>query len=814
MPDVTRDKGVWAKTCSAARKCINVLRYGDTYRNGNFHVTEEKMRAEKEADLRHVLIDKTSTIEEALPGHLMIILSGMPGVGKKTAVRMLLQKHPEVNAVFCDVEELIDKSVLDRRKEGTVNWYLIRNAEDRLCGDLKGELLQFIRHMQREDRIFLAVNGIVPSSLLELVWNGMAVVILPETFWFSEGEVYRYLKLCRSRLDCREVFRITGGWAGCAAMLVRLERQLGEGWSARELASRYEVRRYIRTQIVAVLTERERKVLTERVPFPRLSEELAVLLWTEWDKETEDSLLVRGAMRFVPGQKCWHVHPALRAGIDRSWDGSVLLRAVEWYEKNGYVQDALECTAQMHDIEAYRDCLARNYDRVSFLAYDKVWEEKDLEMPEFFYLEWMGCCLRQDFARMEELRPKMERMPAEIFLNAAYADSRISAQQWMELLREKTEKGKPVRLYYTIGETVSCLSGIRDLSDLFACGGRKREEYRRLWEERLTPDCRQFYELAQQEYEIQTGVETKNGKEWAKVIRPYDERTPWQIRLVLLYLAYLAEDDFPSGAVLRKYMDGLARSLEKEEAEVCRWNARALHFLAEAKRGEKEKLISWVRETDGEIGNDMGKTCFYMAAEVKVNLYLGNEGRAEELLAVLIPYFAQNASWRWLAESLFQLALVEYEKGREGEAFQLLSRSFEISGPRRYTRMYTGYGAKGAALLKDFQKIADDHRAAYREMPEGGERRLNWIVREAGCRQRAFPDLEKEGRELYRAERLTATEHMVLEYLAEGYSNRKISESMHIKLSTVKSHIYNIYRKLGASTRIQAVRRAREYGIL
>ena len=342
------------------------------------------MRAEKEADLWHVLIDKTSTIEEALPGHLVIVLSGMHGVGKKTAVRMLLQKHPEVNAVFCNAEDLRDKSAPGRRKEGTVNWYLIRNAEDRRCGDLKGELLQFIRHMQREDRIFLAVDGIVPPCLLELVWNGMAAVILPETFWFSEGEVYRYLKLCRSRLDCREVFRITGGWAGCAAMLVRLEQQLGEGWSARELASRYEVRRYIRTQIAAVLTQRERKVLTERVPFPRLSEELAVLLWTEWDKETEDSLLVRGAMRFVPGQKCWHVHPALRAGIDESWDRSVLLRAVEWYEKNGYVQDALECTAQMHDTEEYRDCLVRNYDRISFLTYDKVWEEKDLEMPEFY----------------------------------------------------------------------------------------------------------------------------------------------------------------------------------------------------------------------------------------------------------------------------------------------------------------------------------------------------------------------------------------------------------------------------------------------
>ena len=47
MPDVTRDKGIRVKTCSAARKCINVLRYGDTYRNGNFHVMEEKDEGRK-----------------------------------------------------------------------------------------------------------------------------------------------------------------------------------------------------------------------------------------------------------------------------------------------------------------------------------------------------------------------------------------------------------------------------------------------------------------------------------------------------------------------------------------------------------------------------------------------------------------------------------------------------------------------------------------------------------------------------------------------------------------------------------------------
>ena len=66
--------------------------------------------------LRKVTIDKTSHIEEMLPEHLAVCLSGMPAMGRKTAVRVLLEKHPEVNAVFCSVEEVEDGSAAGRRE--------------------------------------------------------------------------------------------------------------------------------------------------------------------------------------------------------------------------------------------------------------------------------------------------------------------------------------------------------------------------------------------------------------------------------------------------------------------------------------------------------------------------------------------------------------------------------------------------------------------------------------------------------------------------------------------------------------------------
>ena len=75
----------------------------------------------KTMNLRNVIIDKTARIEELLKEHLAVCLSGMPGTGRKTAVRLLLKKHPEVNPVYCSVEEIEAGSALDRRNADSTN---------------------------------------------------------------------------------------------------------------------------------------------------------------------------------------------------------------------------------------------------------------------------------------------------------------------------------------------------------------------------------------------------------------------------------------------------------------------------------------------------------------------------------------------------------------------------------------------------------------------------------------------------------------------------------------------------------------------
>jgi DNA-binding CsgD family transcriptional regulator len=64
------------------------------------------------------------------------------------------------------------------------------------------------------------------------------------------------------------------------------------------------------------------------------------------------------------------------------------------------------------------------------------------------------------------------------------------------------------------------------------------------------------------------------------------------------------------------------------------------------------------------------------------------------------------------------------------------------------------------------------------------------------------------------AEPLSARELEVLRLIEEGLSNQEIAARLTLATSTVKTHINNIYGKLGVQTRIQAIKQAQELHLL
>ena len=71
------------------------------------------------------------------------------------------------------------------------------------------------------------------------------------------------------------------------------------------------------------------------------------------------------------------------------------------------------------------------------------------------------------------------------------------------------------------------------------------------------------------------------------------------------------------------------------------------------------------------------------------------------------------------------------------------------------------------------------------------------------------PNMANEG-----LETLTPREIEIMGYLARGYTNRHIAETLFISIRTVESHRANVLGKLGLRNRVDLVEFARKYGLM
>lgn len=61
---------------------------------------------------------------------------------------------------------------------------------------------------------------------------------------------------------------------------------------------------------------------------------------------------------------------------------------------------------------------------------------------------------------------------------------------------------------------------------------------------------------------------------------------------------------------------------------------------------------------------------------------------------------------------------------------------------------------------------------------------------------------------------ISKREYEVLELIAQGLSNQEIADKLFVSVSTIKTHAANIFAKLDARRRTQAIQRAKELNII
>ena len=239
-----------------------------------------------------------------------------------------------------------------------------------------------------------------------------------------------------------------------------------------------------------------------------------------------------------------------------------------------------------------------------------------------------------------------------------------------------------------------------------------------------------------------------------------------------------------------------AFALLEELSEVpyasMRLGIEALRGLWQAQNGELQPAETWLEANQSalkEHSSPMAEPAALDGARLMLALERVEAGTA--LAAEVSEMARAEGRMRPVIQGLVIQARGLALEGREPEALAALREALALAEPENYFSSFVDEGGGLGGLLA---KLGGHAYAAmlFSAMGAGVER--------SGKREAA--DL------------LSERELEVIRLVAEGLSNQQIAERLVISLPTVKTHVGNIYNKLGVENRAQAVGRARALGLI
>ncbi|XVU30019.1 LuxR C-terminal-related transcriptional regulator [Actinoplanes sp. CA-054009] len=235
--------------------------------------------------------------------------------------------------------------------------------------------------------------------------------------------------------------------------------------------------------------------------------------------------------------------------------------------------------------------------------------------------------------------------------------------------------------------------------------------------------------------------------------------------------------------------------------------ARAAEALSAAPAGPRPpwltEMLALTRDAllaPGRPPAAKGTTAQHAVAEAMAAVAAGDTARARGVVAALgerpgLPLDVRVDGW-------LVTAAAELTDGRRDRARRALHRALALAESERLRRPLL----ETAALVRRF--LREDHDLAVRH---------DWLgvtPRPAPVPAPAAPPPQAAPAAPVMVEPLTAKETEVLGYLAQLFSTEEIARTMYVSVNTVKTHVRGVLRKLAATRRNEAVRRARDLGLL
>jgi LuxR family maltose regulon positive regulatory protein len=180
--------------------------------------------------------------------------------------------------------------------------------------------------------------------------------------------------------------------------------------------------------------------------------------------------------------------------------------------------------------------------------------------------------------------------------------------------------------------------------------------------------------------------------------------------------------------------------------------------------------------------------------------------RALYLMGLALPETEKRGRFNLLIQELLIAAVAHQALGQKDLAQTALHRALDLAEPERFAHIFLD---EGEPLLKILLE-----RYEQTSLPENEHLYLQSILQMAKIGPAPAAAVLPEFPSGLAAEDLSRREIEVLQCLARGASNQEIANQLVLSLNTVKKHVSSILVKLDAENRTQAVRLARQFGLI
>ncbi len=683
----------------------------------------------------------------------------------------------------------------------------------------------------------LAGRGQMPSMLQRLCVSGAAVILGLDFLMFDGEETEQlFLEYGMELLppELRLIQEKLRGWCFGLHMLARQKQEHPEAPMQTLIeGTRAEIRKLLISDVVLTFPEQERQLLYHLSPFERFSEDMARLVTGRTDAPRLMENIVRKSWLLLREGEEYRFVPIVRQALfsemrnfyTQDYIHGLYKRAALYFELRNDIPQAIAWYRQLGDVEKIRELLIRDtFNRPSDgdyvdlrEGYAMLDEETILAYPELMKGKCEIECMLGHAEESERWYAALEDFIRRTPAKDARRQTAEEARAYLDICLSQRGTGNTLKRLLAVagqpglrqsaawrsgfsvsGNSVSLLNGGLDFCRWAPHGWTVYRLFRKPVELALGRGGSGVADIAIAEKELESNREGDYATALLKVREGLQRVTDnLEIRCAAIGIQSRIEMARGNAEEAIRMMDNVIASLPERSPRRLGQNLETFRLWLTLLRGENTAARNWLESAaPDETGEFIIMDRYRYLLKLRLYIILGRRSQVPFLAALLRQYF-ENYERPYMLIQLNLLEAVWHYRGGSDAWRERMREALALA--RRYDLIRV-IADEGIAVIDMLGELALPEEPWERSLLRLTRRQAAW-----------YPGYMKPAAN---KPVFTDREYQVYSLMIAGYKNAKIASVLNISERTVKYFCGLIYKKLGVTTRAEAMNRAAELGDL